>query len=58
MDGVIMSAACHRVIMSPHHLCIAQDNQKDFGKEYKEKVRQYEVEAATDYRLNYRLAKV
>jgi len=36
-----------------------QDNksQKDFSKECKEEVRSYENEAASDYRLNYRLAK-
>ncbi|GAX78146.1 hypothetical protein CEUSTIGMA_g5588.t1 [Chlamydomonas eustigma] len=31
--------------------------EKDFSKDCKEKVRSYEAEAASDYRLNYRLAK-
>jgi len=36
-----------------------QDNKyaKDFGKECKEEVREYETEAASDYRLNFRLDK-
>lgn len=36
-----------------------QDNKshKDFGKDCKDKVKEYELESASDYRFNYRLAK-
>ena len=50
-------------LLRPALPCVAcrclQDNkyQKGFGKDCKEEVRQYEVGAASDYRLNYRLAR-
>lgn len=38
--------------------CLQENKyQKDFSKECKEEVRAYEMEAASDYRLNYRLSK-